>query len=197
MNAPQLPKDDAELLQRVQTEYATQDNFPGLIRFRAVELSHVLGDLVQMGKKRILDIACGSVTSPEQQGRMYEPWFARIAHEAGATVTGIDIGDLQGEKFHGIRADLSHPRAVLAQFPPEEFDLVNTDAFIDSQNLPQASKELVRTKTDAEILAIEAELRAEVERLLKEGGIYLFNKHIAVKENGVLTNKGSIIGYKP
>lgn len=196
MSTPNFPQDETELLLRIHQEYGTKESFVGLLRFREAEIRRLLGDLLQLGGKRILDIGSGSVTSPDQQGRMYEPWFARIAHEVGADVTAIDIGDLKGEKFQGIQADLSSPHLVLSQFLNEEFDLVNSEALVDTSNLAQTSASLLRTRTDAEIARLELELHAEVENLLKDSGVYLFNRTLFVKENGVLVSKGPIISFQ-
>src|SRR3989344_3058045 len=80
--------------------------------------------------KRILDIGCGS-TTPELNDRSFEPWLCRALHELGAHPVGVDIGEIDTEKFEHYQLDLSKPGA-LNLFPDKSFDGVNCRAFLDS-----------------------------------------------------------------
>ncbi|MEK9157802.1 MAG: hypothetical protein AAB638_01300 [Patescibacteria group bacterium] len=151
-----------------------------------VEVLSVFGGADAIKGKRILDLGCGHVPTPEQmalietnksdptgqshseikrQGvydsvigtqREFEPWFPRAIKELGADVVGVDIGNLEGEEFEHYQANF-HNIGALNFLAAKSFDGIHTDLLTTS---PQFST----TET------LRAELRSQIERVLKDGG---------------------------
>lgn len=56
----------------------------------------------------------------------FEPWLTRGLHELGAEVTGVDIGNLEGEDFeHYGGVNLLHTEDLKNLLPKDYFDLVH------------------------------------------------------------------------
>lgn len=118
----------------------------------------IIGDLFRARGMRILDLGCGG-------GDGHLPTLARVLHEVGAEVIGIDISDLSGERFHNYRIDLSLPQS-LDLFASEQFHIVHHTSLLDSPTLACLANEGTQRK-------MAAYLRRSAERVLKTNGVYL------------------------
>jgi SAM-dependent methyltransferase len=126
------------------------------------EVIKKFGGIDNLRGKKILDIGCGSASS--EDGLLFSPWFCRALQELGAHPVGVDIGDLEQEKFEHYQLDLSKPGA-LNIFPDHSFDAINIDSFLDSPSL--------RIRSSVPIGEIEKEIGSQAKRLLKPTGIFL------------------------
>lgn len=140
--------------------------------------------------KRIVDIGCGSRNACMTDSMMgnagmkeFEPWLCRIAHEAGARVTGVDIQPLDGEEFEHFQADMENNRP-LRRFTGGAFDIVvsqrMTGGGADSSNISPALRKANGQNT------VLFRLFSEARRLLREGGVFVHNNKSFVKINGLL-----------
>ncbi len=167
--------------------------------------------------KQVLDLGCGSERDPSGESdldRGYPPWYCRLAHEAGAKVTGIDLFPNIGERFTTIVGDLI--TYSFDVFTDNSLDAVNNDSFC----LPKESKrfnsggnsprlvydygnKLGRRypthlipenefSTDyhsvimAKIARFNGDLFHDVEAKLKEGGVYTNAEFVYQKRSGKL-----------
>lgn len=155
--------------------------------------------------KKIMDIGCGSKNSKDVSGGLtnlfyrifdphvleqFEPWYCRIAHEAHADVTGLDI-EPNKEEFSTIQADILQPDAF-SQFADKSFDAINNYKCTIPKNSCQA-----RTGCSPAIMKrfgmdldaafdLDNRVRAEVERLLCNGGTYTVAEFVYQKKRGSL-----------
>lgn len=101
-------------------------------RKRVLEHIHFLRaafpDLEDVKGKRVLDIACGSRTYPDNRDYVYEPWMCRLLLRLGALPVGIDLFAQKGERFRSRQRDLLEPGA-LAGVKSSFFDAYYVCAF--------------------------------------------------------------------
>ncbi len=133
-------------------------------------LQRAFGSLSGVRHKRILDIASGSNSSRSpttgKRTALFEPWFARLAHELGAEPVAVDSGDLDGERFEHHRVDLGLPGA-LDFLPAAWFDGVQDSRLFGS---PEFRKAYPR-RHDHE--RVKAEIALQERRVLKPNGVVI------------------------
>lgn len=146
--------------------------------------------------KRILDIGCGSKFTTDGavpfvgKYRGFEPWLCRALHMCGAKAVGIDIKSNDGERFEHRCADLSEKGALEKLFGSSEdttFDAVVMMMFANEKN-HLTSPLLRKMTTDYQYTIIEAEMFAEVFRLLKDGGLFIHDTEHYRKIGGKLVH---------
>lgn len=175
--------DQYALAQKMTREPALEDIMIQL----AGRIYRAFGGLVMVKGKRILDLACGSRTSkapafvfvdtlfgerripvPHTEGytAQFEPWFCRLLLEAGAEAVGMDVGNLEGERFEYYQVDLGQPGAL--DFLPEgSFDGVQDSRLFGS---PEFTAQFPR-KEDR--LRVAGEIWRQEQRVLKPGGVVI------------------------
>ena len=128
------------------------------------------GSLVNVHRKRILDIASGSNSSRSPAtGRrtvLFEPWFARFLLELGAEPVALDSGDLDGELFEHHRVDLGRSGA-LDFLPDVSFDGVQDSRLFGSPEFRRAYPR----RRDHE--RVKAEVARQERRVLKPDGVLI------------------------
>jgi len=148
-----------------QAEHLFRDIFQLPSRYFADILTITNGNL---RNKRILDLGCGSVDSPDapygdkRKERMFEPWLCRGLHELGTQVLGVDLGNLSGEEFLGRSLDLRRPD-VLRFIQPHSVELITAFQFFSSPVIRSYRKE------------IWEQLLPEINTLLKPNGTFLYH----------------------
>lgn len=147
----------------------------------------------------ILDIGCGSVeTAKEERScepsepRHFEPWMARFLQSVGARIVGIDIGDLSKERFKGYSIDLSKSNA-LNFLPSSSFDIVHMGSLLDKDApSPMLTRIMALNQnmrrwdpTCMDMTEMDVEIRKQALRLLREGGVFIYNRKAYKKVGGV------------
>jgi hypothetical protein len=181
----------AMAVQKLDTRYDLDEKLarePGvaeIIEQMAGRLAHSFGRISDLKYKRILDIACGSITSKMpgsvyvntpfreitlggSQGytALFEPWFCRMLFELRAIPVGVDFGDLDREVFKHCQVDLGKPGA-LGFIPDASFDAIQDSRLFGSPEFTaQFPKKADRLKVAQEIVRQE-------NRLLKSDGIII------------------------
>lgn len=99
---------------------------------------HVLNGGIS--QKRILDLGCGSYHGTyefkEFDPKTYEPWLCRALLELGANPIGVDIGNLDGERFEHYTLNLLLPNS-LSFISDNSVDVAHADLLYDSPTLEQ------------------------------------------------------------
>lgn len=117
--------------------------------------------------KRILDLGCGSTgdtKEAEEFGYMFQPWLCRTLLELGAQPIGVDIGELEGERFEAYRKDLLLPKS-LDFLLENSIDIVHSRALLTSPELCEpAEGYLIRV------------LEPQVMRVIKPNGAFVYSK---------------------
>ena len=143
----------------------------------------------------ILDLGCGSIETSEEESmedekRNCEPWIARLLHTAGAHVVGIDLGDLSKEEFEGHRVDLSRSGA-LDFLPSSSFDVVHMRNLLDKDaSSPRLIQKFAINWNSGDMEGMvsreemEKEIRKQALRLLKDGGVFIYNRTAYKKIDG-------------
>jgi hypothetical protein len=149
-------------------------------------LAHAFGKLSQLRGLKILDIACGSNSSkapamvqvntpfgkmtldPPPKGftALFEPWFCRMLFELGADPVGVDLGNLDCEKFTHVQVDLGKLGA-LDILPDQSFDAIQDSRLFGS---PEFTAQFPGYK---DRLQVAQEIRRQEVRLLTPGGIII------------------------
>ena len=108
------------------------------VRHELIRISQIEKDAQNLIGKRLLDLGCGSVRTKDKgrikrfiqsfsnphEATRFDPWYCRVAHEAGAESVGVDLGSNIQEAFESYQLDLTNPD-VLDAFEDESFDGVN------------------------------------------------------------------------
>lgn len=141
----------------------------------------------QVEGKRILDLGCGSTGSTEESSEhydlglsLYHPWLCRTLDRLGAYPIGVDIGELQHEKFETHRVNLLTPNA-LGDIPDGTIDIVHSRALFDSPELYEQFQKHLPTpwlsmdKRDNYLMEL---LQPQVMRVLKPSGVFVYSRHI-------------------
>jgi len=149
---------------------AREPGVEGILREFIDRLQRAFGSVEKVHGKRILDIASGSNTSrsPDTGERtaLFEPWFCRLLLELGAEPVGIDIGDLEAERFEHHAADLARIGA-LDFLPAASFDGVQDSRLFGSPEFRAAFPDRGGDER------IRTELRRQERRVLKRGGVLI------------------------
>ena len=162
--------------------------------------------------KCVLDLGCGSedtadrrdwftrlwnqIFDPDELTR-FEPWYCRVAQEAGAEVLGIDIAANKGEVFRSMPLDLMNAE-TLDCLETESFDAANNMCFTvppESRRAESGTSPAVMYKLRMDHKAafdLNHEIFKQVERILKNGGIYTLSEFVYKKKRGRL-NKHHVI----
>lgn len=98
----------------------------------------------------------------KEQIRRFEPWYSRLFLELGAKPIGVDIGNLEGEKFEHHSIDLAK-EGSLNFIPDSSMDAVYVRLFFDSPQLEKITGEI-------ENRAVIEEITQQIKRVLKPGG---------------------------
>ena len=181
----------AKTIQALDTRYdldkklAREPRLAEIIEQMTGRLARSFGKLSDFKNKRILDIACGSITSKmpgslyvntpfgeislgTSQGytALFEPWFCRMLLALGATPVGVDFGNLEKEVFEHYRVDLGNPGA-LDFLSDASFDAIQDSRLFGSPEFTAQFPE------QAERLKVAQEIVRQEERLLKPDGIII------------------------
>lgn len=181
---------------------------PEVIRKCLHRLTRAIPDLSQLPNTTIIDIWCGTRLSSWLE---WSPWFARLAHLAGAwRVFWVDIKNSPGECYEHRMLDLLSCEVLLEEFGEFEglVDIVNNTGFTWNGTYWDAyrtSPRLIRQLTwmnapDSNLIASLTQgvndniLTPQIKRLLKVWWIYMHNDSMYQK-----THRGRIkkIGYLP
>lgn len=131
-------------------------------------LIRAYGSLAATRDQVILDIACGSNSSRSPMtGRLtvaFEPWMCRLLAALGARPVGLDIGDLDRERFEHHHVDLGVPGA-LDFLPSASCDAIHESRLFGSPEF--------RCAYGAAYDRVRAEITRQEARLLKPGGILI------------------------
>lgn len=181
------------MLKALDDKYALSEKIarePGLeeiIKQLVGRIHRAYGTFALLKGKRILDIACGSITSrapsfvflntPFGEGRIpipskegytsqFEPWFCRILLELCAQPVGIDLGNLDSEAFEHYHVDLGQAGA-LNFLAGGSFDAVHDSRLFGSPEFT------IQFPNQADRLKVAAEIWRQEQRLLKAKGIVI------------------------
>lgn len=147
----------------------------------------------------ILDLGCGSIETAGEENpnkpKDFEPWVARFLHSAGAHVVGIDIGDISREEFQGHRIDLSKYNA-LGFLPSDSFDVVRMKSLLhEDAPSPGLVGTMARNQNRSDdegfagyminMMEMNIEIRRQALRLLREGGVFIYDVKAYKKVGGV------------
>ena len=131
-------------------------------------LTRAFGSLAAIRDQVILDVACGSNSSRSPiTGRRtvaFEPWMCRLLAALGARPVGLDIGDLDRERFEHHHVDLGVPGA-LDFLPSASFDAIHESRLFGSPEF--------RSAYGGDYGRVRAEITRQEARLLKPGGILI------------------------
>ncbi|MFI5259973.1 MAG: hypothetical protein ACHQ01_10260 [Candidatus Limnocylindrales bacterium] len=131
-------------------------------------LMRAYGSLAAIRDQAILDIACGSNSSlSPATGRRtvaFEPWMCRLLTAFGGRPVGLDIGDLDRERFDHHHVDLGVPGA-LDFLPSASFDAIHESRLFGSPEF--------RSAYGAAYDLVRAEITRQEARLLKPEGILI------------------------
>jgi hypothetical protein len=141
---------------------------PGVMAEFIARLMDAYGSLAAIRGQVVLDIACGSNSSRSPvTGRRtvaFEPWMCRLLSALGARPIGLDIGDLDRERFEHHRVDLGVPGA-LDFLPGASFDAIHESRLFGSPEF----RSVYGPASDR----VRAEITRQEVRLLKSGGILI------------------------
>jgi hypothetical protein len=131
-------------------------------------LSLAYSSLAAIDGQVVLDIACGSNSSSSPvTGRRtvaFEPWMCRLLAALGARPVGLDIGDLDRERFEHIFVDLGVPGAM-DFLPSASFDAMHESRLFGSPEF--------RSAYGGAADGVRAEITRQETRLLKPGGVLI------------------------
>jgi len=158
-----------ELIEKLSVQYKVDQSELSVLNYVDLpRLIEIFGSLDNLKGKRILDLGCGSINSPDREdnyeSRSFEPWFCRALLELGADPVGVDINpDIEKEKFKNHRLNLLDLGA-LNIFPDNSFDGINLTGLFDSPILNRVSV------LDEDREAMKREVAIQIKRLLKHDG---------------------------
>jgi SAM-dependent methyltransferase len=183
--------------------------YPGIPRDRLIaelkRLIEITSNSRDLINKSILDLGCGSKETADRaqliqfflwiirssQLNQFHPWYARIAHEAGAKVVGVDIASNSSEEFESRILDLTNPHALTC-FDNESFDAVNNFCLTvppESHRAQSGTSPAIirRFGMDTEqAFELNREIFYQVQRLLRNGGTYTLSELVYKKRKGKL-----------
>lgn len=230
----------SQLKERIEQKYPCLPE--GRFESEILRIQYIATSTHELIGKRVLDVGCGSKKSADRrpspllrrwlqredpaENARFQPWFARILHEVGADVTGVDIGSNKSEEFKSYAMDLINPNA-LDQFQDESFDIANNYIFTvpresitakagtspalynrlawnhwyedvhdcKAKNLPASTWEMECMKRNWErVWSLNDQIFRQIERVLKEEGVYTLAEFVYRKKDGVLKKEGRMAG---
>lgn len=172
----------AELTKKLSEQYEIPKSMETHLMSTTLRLAHLaelcggsIDDVSVLYGKDILDLGCGSKTSAITESAsgagVYEPWMCRALLLVGARPVGVDVESLDDEPFTHYQRDLTNARA-LTDLQADSFDVISSFSFISGEH---TSPRIVRTMTEQQQGEMEARLRQDAQRLLREGGYYAEN----------------------
>lgn len=150
--------------------------------------------------KRILDLGCGAkqkTHESEMDIGKFDPWLARLLHALGAKVIGIDVGDLEAEKFKHFNLDLLIHNS-LNIFPDHYFDIVHSSALYTSPELQFRVEGKAGEGSFRAAWKLARILLPQIKRILKPNGVYLLrelDEYLKIKSRSNLEQDHSPIPY--
>lgn len=151
------------------------------VRFQWVKIIALLEK--DWRRARILDLGCGSngIQTVENgylhvPGRRFNPWLCRVLYQEGIDVVGIDVGNLEGEKFEHYQADLLK-NDITKLFGAKSFDLINACVLFTSPELEKRVTGRILKGGDASIEAsikLRDILMPQVKVLCKNDGYFIY-----------------------
>jgi len=134
------------------------------------QLAIMLQFLGDIKDKTVLDLGCGSATSPDyelgcpnsKKYRSFEPWFLRKVHMLGAKAIGIDLGDLSKEEFTRYQRDLFNPNTFV-DFDSNSIDFAHASMLFDSPSVQHNGDVLLER------------ILPHLERILKSEAVFMFD----------------------
>jgi hypothetical protein len=147
---------------------ASESTLSAIMAEFMTRLMDAYGSLAEIRDQVVLDIACGSNSSRSPVTGLltvaFEPWMCRLLAELGAHPVGLDIGDLDRERFEHHHVDLGVPGA-LDFLPAASFDAIHESRLFGSPEFRSA----YGPASDR----VRAEIRRQEARLRKAGGILI------------------------
>ena len=147
---------------------ASEATLPAIMAEFIGRLTDAYGSPAAIRGQVVLDIACGSNSSRSPKtGRRtvaFEPWMCRLLAELGAHPVGLDIGDLERERFEHHCVDLG-ARGSLDFLPGASFDAIHESRLFGSPEF--------RAVYGPDSDRVRAEITRQEARLLKPGGILI------------------------
>ncbi|HEX7491203.1 MAG TPA: hypothetical protein VF337_05830 [Candidatus Limnocylindrales bacterium] len=129
-------------------------------------LSRAYTALADIEGRTVLDIACGSNSSRSPitglRTPAFEPWMCRLLAALGARPVGLDIGDLERERFEHHVVDLGVAGAM-DFLPTASFDAIHESRLFGSPEF--------RSMYGGDADRVRAEITRQEARLLKAGGV--------------------------
>jgi hypothetical protein len=131
-------------------------------------LLRAFGSVQTIRDQVVLDIACGSNSSrspmTDRRTAAFEPWMCRLLAALGAHPVGLDIGDLDRERFEHHRVDLGSPGSM-DFLPAASFDAIHESRLFGSPEF--------RSIYGGAADRVRAEITRQEARLMKPGGILI------------------------
>lgn len=159
---------DMDANDSLATKLAAEPMLPDVMAEFIGRLLRAYGSLAAIRGQVLLDVACGSNSSRSPvTGRRtvaFEPWMCRLLAALGAHPVGLDIGDLDRERFEHHHVDLGIPGA-LGFLPSASFDAIHESRLFGSPEF--------RSAYGPAYGRVRAEITRQEARLLKRGGILI------------------------
>lgn len=172
------------------TMYYGKENLEkGFVSFKdqLKNLLFVVNGIENLRGKTLLDLGCGTVhnnygiESPlntDYPIHSFEPWACRLLPYLGVKTIGIDINDMEGEKFENYSVNLLEPNS-LSFLPDNSVDIANSRWFFESPTLlkliygevvdDESPERYIRAKEK-----IKGILIPQLERIVKPEGIFTY-----------------------
>jgi hypothetical protein len=116
--------------------------------------------------QKILDLGCGSPSdtyeSKKYDPKKYEPWLCRVLLELGTHPIGIDMGNLETEKFEHYSLNFLVPDS-LSFLGDASIDVAHVDLLFDSPSTPE----------EMHYDHFKKILIPQLERIVKSDGFYI------------------------
>ncbi|MBN1377565.1 hypothetical protein JW949_04520 [Candidatus Woesearchaeota archaeon] len=135
------------------------------------QLGYILWALsCELENKKILDLGCGANREKWEKNRRYEPWLCRALLIMGAKPIGIDIGNLDKEKFEHYNIDLDTiDIEKLGDKYKHSVDLANARSLFSS---PIRTSKKMHLSYDV----LKESLVFRIEKIIKKEGFFIYLK---------------------
>jgi hypothetical protein len=187
---PSVPLDQLDAV--LAKEYGSNDPWQHHIVVDRMKVFMMFNREVDvLEKMSVLDLGGGSQFP-------YHPWFSRISGLVGAKTTNADIGDPTGlpEPFDHLQADLTIPGA-LRVLPADSYDLVMNTSFLSPAGafIENTEPRLLQKLSAKQLDAMRADILEQVEHLLRQDGLYAYDREVYRKDGGVLVREGALCDW--